>query len=623
MARTVRIATLVSALLIATSLGVSADASLGSTPLTPGCASGSASQAARAVVHPDAELVSTGTVAGFESALVLEPLIYPGVRHRLIRAGGLWCEASALNLAWGLADRPADAAAIATAFARLGGVVHFDGVKVLRSTQIAPGLFSVDTHAFTNGITARWTIGVDGQGVRTARWIATGLGVEPFEAEWEGIGATPGQTRTYTRSPAGLLGQVEPLLPELDAVPEPVTEGRGTDGFTIRISTGGSQYSPNAGQDTGVHDVDFTRRVRDVAVENYNEFLQWGFVKQWDSEVGTIFIDDSSAASCWACVTRSATFNIHITNRIEQILLALGWEYDDQRDALSTVIGHEMYHNWQNAYGKPNFNDRTSSFSEGTARMQETAHEYSAVSHQPNSLVYSTGRQVPANAVSLAANSCNGWDGSDIHAAFANGPFTGKSYNACYFWLTWFGTHGTDGQVGLLTAMKTHQSNGAEWADNRGAIQEVVGGSILPDLVAFAAAALTGDGYTWGDIAGKQQPLDWSVYLDRWTVATLAPGGSATATLRDGGVMARKVEVGGYPSLTSSRAETGLAQIRSDGAGTTYEVLEPGACIEPPAEGELIWLVAAYPGAGTASAQIGHQPLDPGLTACPEEDEGE
>ena len=617
MARLSRIAPVLTALIVAASLGSAA----ASTP-TPGCAPGSAASAARRLVHPGAELVSVERVAGFQSALVLEPVIYPGVRHRLVLAGDQWCEASALNEAWRLSGRSADPMAMARAFASLAGAAHFDGVTVRDARELATGLYSVETHARTNGILARWTIRADALGVRSARWTATALAVRPFEAEWEGIGALPGLTRTYQLTSVGTVEQVEPLLPELDAVPEPVTEGRGTDGFTIRISTGGTQFSPNAGQDTGVHDVDFTRRVRDVAVENYNEFLQWGFVKGWDSEIGTIYIDDSSAASCWACVSRSAIFNIHITNRIEQILLALGWEYPDQRDALSTVIGHEMYHNWQNAYGKPNFNDRTSSFSEGTARMQETAHEYSAVSHQPNSLVYSTGRAVPGNAVSVASNSCNGWDGADIHAAFANGPFTGKTYNACYFWLTWFGTHGTDGQVALLTAMKVHQSNGAEWADNKGAIQEVVGGSILPDLVGFASAALTSHGYTWGDIAGKQAPLDWSTYLDRWTVATLEPGGTASATLRDGGVMARKVEVGGYPSLSSNRADTGIAQVRSTAEGATYEILEPDACIEPPAEGESIWLVAAYPGNGTASATIGHTALDPGLTECPKDEDG-
>lgn len=607
-----RIARFSIALLIAASAGLPA-----ASAASPGCVDGTAGAAASTLVHPQAEILSVDRVAGFDSALVLEPVIYPGVRHRLIRAGGLWCEASALNEAWRLAGR-SDDRALAAAAAQLLGVAHFDGVTVRSIDELAPGLFTAQTHALTNGITARWAIATDGEGVRTARWVATGLAVEPFEAEWEGISALPGVIRTYTRAPDG-LSQIEPLLPEAPAVPEPITEGEAVDGFVIRVNTGGSGFSPNAGQDTGVHDVDFIRAVRDTAIENYNEFHAWGFRKNWSSNVGTIFVDDSTSATCWACVSRSATFNIHITNRIEQILLALGWEYPDQRDALSTVIGHEMYHNWQNAYGQPNFNDRTSSFSEGTARMQETAHDYSEVSHQPLSLVYHTGREIPG--VSLAGNSCNGWDGANIHTTFAQGPFTGKTYNACYFWLTWFGTHGPAGQVALFAAMKTHQSNGDAWADNKGGIEEATGESILPDLVRFASAALTDHGYTWSDVDGTNEPIDWSTYLDRWSVATLAPGATASASLRDGGVMAREVTVGGYPSLASNRPEAAIAQVRSTDEGATFEILEPDACIEPPADGERIWLVGAYPGTGAASVTIGHTALDPELTQCPDEEE--
>jgi len=607
-----RIARIAVALLIVASLG---PASASATPA--GCSEGTVQQATRALVDPNAEVLGTGMVAGFESALVLEPVIYPGVRHRLLRAGDLWCEASSLNEAWRLAGRTDDRA-LAAAAAQLLGVAHFDGVTVRSVAELAPGLFAVETHALTNGITARWAIAIDGHGVRAARWVATGLAVEPFEAEWEGISALPGLTRTYTRA-GDLLTQVEPLLPEAPAVPEPITEGTAVDGFVIRIDQVQSGFSPNAGQDTGVHDVDFIRAVRDTAIENYNEFHAWGFRKNWSSNVGTIYVDDSTSASCWACVSRSATFNIHITNRIEQILFALGWEYADQRDALATVIGHEMYHNWQNAYGQPDFNDRTSSFSEGTARMQETAHDYSEVSHQPLSLVYHTGREIPG--VSLAANSCNGWDGSNIHTSFAQGPFTGKSYNACYFWLTWFGTHGPAGQVALFTAMKTHQSNGDAWADNKGGIEEATGESILPDLVRFASAALTDHGYTWSDVDGTIEPIDWSTYLDRWTVAEMAPGATASASLRDGGVMAREVTVGGYPSLSSNRTDAAIAQVRSTDEGASFEVLEPDACIEPPAAGERIWLVGAYPATGTASVTIGHTALDPGLTECPKDEE--
>ena len=77
--------------------------------------------------------------------------------------------------------------------------------------------------------------------LRRHGWDRT-VAVEPFEAAWEGLSALPGLTRTYTRT-GDLLTQVEPLLPETLAVPEPITEGEAVDGFVIRINTGGSGFT--------------------------------------------------------------------------------------------------------------------------------------------------------------------------------------------------------------------------------------------------------------------------------------------------------------------------------------------------------------------------------------------
>ncbi|HEX9892220.1 MAG TPA: hypothetical protein VGB28_09190 [Actinomycetota bacterium] len=602
-------------------IGLVASLAPGAASAAPaGCTDEGLGKAARTLVHPDAEVVQVDSVAGFPSALVLEPLIYPGVRHRLIQAGGVWCEASALSEAWRLAGRPDDGLALARAFAQLAGTANFDGVTVRSAAQVAPGLYTVRTHALTNGITAAWSIAVDGQGVRQARWTATGFAVRPFVAETEGLTALPGLVRTYRRTATGRVLQQEPVLPQTAAIPEPITEAFTADDFLIRISASESGISPNAGQDTGVFDVDFYRMARDGALTSYNEFHGWGFRKGWSSNLGVIWVDNSTGAQCLACVVRSATFNIHVTQRVLEALEALGFTYPDDRKALATVLGHEMYHNWQNRYGQPDFNSRHSSFSEGTARMQETTHSYSDVSYQTNSLIYSTGREIPG--VSLAANSCNGWDGANRDTSFAQGPFTGKSYNACYFWLTWYGTHGPAGQLALLQSMKTAQLVGGDWPEQKAGIEGATGQPILGDLAVFARASLSGHGYTWGPGAGTGPAIDWGTYLDRWQPPSLAAGATMpNTTIQHGGMVARKITEGGYPSLASNRTETALAVVRSTEEGATEEILEPGVCIEPPVAGEDMWLVAIHPITGSASVSMSLTPLAPGETQCPEDDE--
>jgi hypothetical protein len=594
-------------------LALAAPAGASTAAASPaGCAEGSAEDAARSLVHPLAQLVEVDQVAGFHSAVVLEPVMDPGIRHRLIRAGGRWCTTSAFNEAWRLAGRPADAVRMARAFAQLGAVAYFDDVTVLRSTMVAPGVVTVQTHAHTNGIRALWTVQVDAQGVQQARWTATRFAVAPFEAHPTGLTALPGAERTYLRSPAGMLAQQEPLLPAVN--PEVVTEGTTVDDFLIRVSTSESEVSPNIGQDTGVTDLDYIRIMRDVALENYNAFHEWGFRKNWASDIGMIWVDNSTGATCLACVVRSTTFNIHMSSQVLRALFALGWEYPDDRKALSTVIGHEMWHNWQNAYGQPNFQHRMAAFSEGTARMSETAHDYSDVSHQPLSLTYHTGRELPF--VSLAANSCNGWAGADVDATFAAGPFTGKTYNACYFYLTWYHTHGPEGMVALLDAFSEAALEQGHWNENRLGIEMATGEPILNDLVIFARASLSGHGYTWAAGDGTGPERDWGLHLNRWEPPALAAGDTAAAALRDGGMIARQIDAGGFATLQASLPEAALAVVRSNPDEAHHEVIASETCIDPPAAGEDVWLVGVYPETGTASVTIGLDPLPAGAEAC-------
>ena len=580
----------------------------GAAEAPAGCVSGSAGAAARRLIHPGAEISGFSNVAGFRSALVLEPLVYPGVRHRLVKAGDYWCDAmTGFNSAWRLAGRSPGAVEMASAYARLAAAPYFDGVSVQQAAVRAPGLVDVRTHARTNGITAVWLVRVDGSGIRAAEWTATGLAVAPFEAEWEGVSALPGVHRTYARGEGGSLKALEDIVPEPVGAPETVTEGKTVDDFTIRLVYGDSGPSPNLGQDTGVDPIDRPRTVLKMLLDNYKEFHGWGFRKGWTSDVGTVYIDSSSAATCWACVYIREDFNIHLSSAITQILFALGWEYPNDKEALSTVIGHEMAHDWQNAYYKPTQNgaSTSTSFSEGTARFQETIHSYSHVTHQPKSLVYSIGREVPG--VSLAANSCNGWDGADIEASFAAGLFTGKSYNACYFWLSWYDRHGTSGLVNLFGAMRDHAKKTNQEEVIAGLKQAVGAETFVDDLAAFAQASITGKGYAWAP-PGTTTVRDWGLYLDRWTPATLT-GGQASKTLADGGVMARRITEGGCVSWTASQSVSVYA-IRDTASGATRTLLAKDAPVAAPAEGERVWLVAVYPGTASTTATLK-------LGACP------
>lgn len=585
---------------------VSVPASAATTGLPTGCTSGSVASAAARLVHPAAELSGRSTVAGFDSALALKPLVYPGVRHRLIGVGDVWCNATGFNAAWELAGRPDDAVKMASAFTQIAAAPYFDGVSVSKAQEVAPGVVSLDTHALSNGITASWTVVTDATGVRSATWTATGFAVAPFVAEWEGVTATVGVTRTYTQSANGAVLPVEPLLPA-PGNPELVTEGKTADDFTIRIQFGNSAYSPNIGQDTGVHPVDYLRFVRKVTLENYQDFYGWGFRKNWSSDVGIVYVDSSTAATCLACVFIREEFNIHISSAVVQALFALGFEYPDDKLAYSNVIGHEMTHDWQNAYYKPTQNGASSGvhFAEGIARMQESLHPYSGVSHQPGSLIFSVGRSAPG--ISLAANSCNGWDGADREATFAAGPFTNKTYNACYFWLTWYPNHGTQGYVDLFTAMFNHakKTGNAEIID---ALNQASPGTFEDDLAAFAQASLTGKGYTWPAPGATEPVRDWGQWLERFVPPTLEVGAPFTKTLRDGGVMAREITAGGQLTMTSNRPGVGVYVIRDDGTtatrtrvDTTDDIADQVAA---PAAGEKVWLVAVYPSLGSASVTL-------------------
>ncbi|MFN2388822.1 MAG: hypothetical protein ABR575_04350 [Actinomycetota bacterium] len=560
------------------------------------------------MVHPDAEVVGISRVAGFDSALVLEPLIAPGTRRRLVRAGNLWCSAAGFNSAWRASGRAVGTSEQAAAFAQIAAAPYFDSVTLRRVRTTAPGVVVVETHARTNGVTATWTVLLDDRGVRAARWIATGFAVAPFDAEIEGLTALPGLRRSYVRDAAGALVAEQVIEPPVgtDEDPSLFTSVEMPDGFTIEVHASETPMGPNLGRNTGVTQVDYIRIMASAAKENYRDYLDWGLERGWSNaptpyphggtpEIGVIYVDSAITAYCLACVWIRDDFQIHMSSQVLIALNALGYSYPgaSDRDALSNVVGHEMFHNFQNAYGDPGTNGESSStaFSEGTARMQETAHAYSHISHQPDSLVYADD-----------ANGCNGWDdGNDRDLAFARGPVQGKIYDACYFWLTWYGTHGPTGLSKLLAAMAEHITESDTTKESFGAIVRATGEGVPLDLARFGASALSGHGYAWRPGDGEGKRLDWARHLDRWKVATLAVGGEAAAMLSNGGLMARRVTATGTASVTGPGQ---LALVRSDAGGVSTKLIASGTRVEAPEAGERVWLVVVKPTVGSGSVTL-------------------
>jgi hypothetical protein len=595
-------------------------AAIGSAPgaLAPAladlCATGPVDQAAQALLGDGAELVAVDA----DSALVLTPGVHPGVRSRLVAAGGgAWCPASAINL---LPDR-GDAVDQAVRAATVLPAAHFDGVTVERAEEVAPGEVHLRTHALTNGVVADWVVQVDAAGVASARWTAAAFAVRPFEPQMEGLTALPGASLSYARAADGTLSPTTDVLAaaraEQDADPSPTISTTAADGFTMHVVVGDATFypqaanslagtpfprvyggaGPDAGTDTGDVQVDYLRIMGEALEVNYEDFLSWGFEQGWVDDEGNLYVDGALSAYCLACVLVSEYFNIHMNRGAHEALAALGYRYPDARTALVDIVGHEMVHNIQNAYGKPDTarGARHNSYSEGTARFTETIHDYSDVSHQPRSLVY-------ANDI----NGCNGWQGTDADAAFAAGPLTGQSYDACYFWMTFHAAYGVDALVALVAGTRGLPS-GRPWEVYDEAILAAAR-SVDPDatlvdvLVNFAAMSLTGRDYTWGAPADPDDPpLDWSEFLDRWTPRDAAVAGTNSATLRDGGIAA--FEVAGTYEVTdvSTAAGHGVALVVDDGTTTTVRQLEAGDTIRV-GSGQVGWLVLLN--AGTAQSQV-------------------
>lgn len=570
-----------------------------------GCVTaGSAERAATALYGAGTEVASRGTIAGLSTALALEPRIAPGTRRRMVRAGnGRWCDATTgFNTAFDGTARDA-----AAAYARLAAAPYFDGVTVRDLRETAPGLFTVRTHALTNGIEATWVIAADATGVRTATWSATAFAVKPFRAQTEGLTALPGLSETYDRVAAAQL-RPRTGLPTAEsarraAAPGDLLTYTSPDGFRIDISAGDTRVAPDLGTDTGVGPVDALRLTHATVSENFEEFYRWGLRSGWNpSDRGYVYVNDALSLACFACVFIADEFQIHITSEVLTILEALGYSYpeDKRREAYSNVIGHEMFHNFQNRYVKPGpivsttRKNTSTAYSEGTARFQETLHDYAHASHQPGSLV---------NAQDL--NGCNGYDSGydDLDAGMAVGPFQGRAYESCSFWMAWYGEHEFDTFHSLVTrTMPAAAAETDQHAEGVEATENATGRSFTSQLARFAASTLTGDGYRWR-VLFTGQSFDWGEHLERWSPKPLARGASSTRTLSDGGLMGHVLPQSARVTL-SGPAGARLIAIRETSRGLQITYPSSGTTLAGSIPGYRSWVLAAWPKGGDADVTL-------------------
>ena len=534
------------------------------------CVVGSLGEAVASLLGAGAEVVDSGA----DSALVLTPGVHPGVRNRMLGLGDAWCDASAVNAvaaARGLTTPVAIAELAATTLA----APFFDQVTVLESRLVDADTVELVTHARTNGVVARWVVDVDALGVAAASWTAIEFGAAPFDPQIEGLTALPTATWAYERvATSGLVEPtttIEALLAAEDD-PSPFISTTGPDGFTVHVSVGDAQFypqvvggpgvyggvAPDPGVDTGETQVDYLRIMGEAAEVNMADFHDFGWEKGWVDDEGTIYVDGALSAYCLACVLVSEYFNVHMSRAAHEAIGVLGYTYPDARTALIDIIGHEIVHNFQNAYGKPSSvgGGRHNSYSEGMARFSETIHSYSAVSHQTGSLVYAND-----------TNGCNGWQGTNADASFAAGPLTDQSYDACYFWLTVHGLYGIDAFVGMLESSRGLPT-GRPWEIYGAAIAAGTGDPAEVVLANFARMALTGRDYVWQAPNDPESPfLDWAEHLDRWVPnrASVDAGDTPAVTLRDGGMAAFPLDGDVLVGALSEQAGHAVALVTDDG----------------------------------------------------------
>lgn len=580
--------------------------------------------AAKALYGAGVELVRTQRIAGLRTALVLEPRISPGTRRRMIGTESGWCDAATgFNRGWRRAD---EGAAAAAAFASVAAAPYFDRVKVTDIRRTAPGAYVVRTHARTNGVEARWLISTDRQGIRSATWTATRFAVKPFAGQLEGLTALPGASETYTAVGSGLLTELRGLPTAAGArrastgqpsVPAVYT---GPDGMHIRLSIGDTRVAIDPGMRTGIDRADVQQDFMEAIRVNYEEFHDWGLRKGWVSDfdpllgpdVGWVYINDALSLYCLACVFIADDFQIHMISEINAALAALGFDgYKDPRKAFTNVVGHEMFHNFQNAYNKPGALGRSrrrsvsTAYSEGTARFQETLHSYSDVSFADKTLV--TGGQPNPPGLSLDRNHCNGYQERNVDDAFAAGPFP-KTYNACYFWTSWYNQNGAESFIRLITeAIPAHATKPSLQEGVAAIAAAAPDVSVAEQLAFFAGSALTGRDRTIAPLSGDLAPQNWGAFFFKWDPAVLESGAQESKSVNPGGVFARRLTKTADLSLQGDGLVLYVVRANGDKSSTKALPAGPTTVDVPASARHTVWVVAVNPTAAAVTATLGAQ----------------
>ena len=422
------------------------------------------------------------------------------------------------------------------------------------------------------------------------------------------------------------------LLPTLAAAgplsSSTTLRGTTSDGFVIEVAWG---------PDPALSDVPMpaagpfavAQQLLVDALAQYEDYLALGLEPAWRDPVGRIHLDSADAQACGGCASGGAgRMTIHLATWAPEYTRAIGDDSPSREASYRNTLGHEMFHSFQGAMRTmPEGANGHLALREGTARLSETLHATSFEQHHAESFLHAQDKE-----------GCNGYDAyagelgvfvgdapivSDMDRGMALGPFGGRgtsypeeigelplldwryafpdrTYDACYFWLAWYGMHGPDGLARLLASQGLVDDANA-FVELRATVEAASGRPIVEDLAGFAQAALTGAGYVWGPPRADAPPLDWGAHLDRWTPTTLSPGASATSTLQDGGMMARRIAGAGVASLQGDGAA--LYLVTEEPAGARTVALSSGTPVAPPREGAA-WLVAIRPLEGAASVTL-------------------
>jgi hypothetical protein len=566
-----RFVSLLAALAMTVAVAASAASATPTVDAPAAACATSAATAARTFVHTDASVTGYSRIAGLPTAAALDGRITPGFSTALLKVGGRWCSVEAFNAAAREHLAGADAKTIASAFASVAAMPYLGRVAVSNVSAAGPAV-RLTTTGGRHGAQSQWTVIVDGTGVQSATFTTTGWlpgAADGSIGGYEGVTSLPGHTRTFARGADGLVridATVDTLLARAAAEREAAVANAAkvaglapgddlahtfADGYTIKVSYGMAPYTPDAGMDTGVKHADRLRRILSGVKVSYNDFLRWGISDPFDNAsrtmlgqkttvpdtAGYINVDSPMSPVCLACAYLTDGIEIHILLLFPEVApAAAGVNYPDSEQFLNGVLGHEMVHSLQGGYSNGAGGVFGDAFTEGSARASESLHDDASHTFQTGSIAYSD-----------SGNGCEGFEngrGTWV-AAQAAGPFNGHTYDACYFWWTYFAQHGATGLASLLKAMPAALAGGS--GDSAARILRLLDvaspeGDGSADLARWGAAVATGssaDGFTIP--AGQTgKSFDWYALLKTaQRASTLAH--TQSVTVANGGVRAYRV----------------------------------------------------------------------------------